>query len=401
MTKIYDFVKSKIRITKQVDKAKIKFFGVTFFKMKRLPLGKVYFFLMFPVWLSLSPRIKYVKDALNEVDTIVINHLLGGGTALYYKRWLSSFSPNHIVNLQKNKKYFFITVHINNQEIILCTKNFPELLFNCIIRKVIINHLINWDISTLHYIEKIKVMNKAKVLFNVHDYYCYCKHISMTKQGIGYCNIHDLKQCSQICGLEMQGYHAKMKNFLTHIVDEINVFSRSSQSMLTMAYPLLSSKIKIIPHQMPKLEPVHITQHDGINIIALGSIFFHKGSKVLFELNQALQSPKYSNIKLKVIGVCPEYPSIYQTGSYKLEDLNKLLQIEKADIIFISSICPETFSYTTHEAIATGLPVACFNIGAQQEAVSQYSKGVILDRADPDYIISKLTRHLHHQANNQ
>ncbi len=35
----------------------------------------------------------------------------------------------------------------------------------------------------------------------------------------------------------------------------------------------------------------------------------------------------------------------------------------------IPSIWPETFSFATHEALDTGLPVWCFDLGAQSEAV--------------------------------
>ena len=39
-------------------------------------------------------------------------------------------------------------------------------------------------------------------------------------------------------------------------------------------------------------------------------------------------------------------------------------------------IWPETFSYTTHEAVATGLPVLAFDIGAQGETVARVPNGV-------------------------
>ena len=44
----------------------------------------------------------------------------------------------------------------------------------------------------------------------------------------------------------------------------------------------------------------------------------------------------------------------------------------------IPSIWPETFSYTTHEAIATGLPVWCFDLGGQADAVRQACKGGVI-----------------------
>ena len=44
----------------------------------------------------------------------------------------------------------------------------------------------------------------------------------------------------------------------------------------------------------------------------------------------------------------------------------------------IPSIWPETFSYTTHEALATGLPVLAFDIGAQGDAVRAAATGHVV-----------------------
>ena len=60
------------------------------------------------------------------------------------------------------------------------------------------------------------------------------------------------------------------------------------------------------------------------------------------------------------------------------------------DIILIPSICPETFSYTISEAMEMGLPVACFNIGAQAERVSKYSKGLVLNKIDARKTIDEI-----------
>ena len=56
----------------------------------------------------------------------------------------------------------------------------------------------------------------------------------------------------------------------------------------------------------------------------------------------------------------------------------------------IPSVWPETFSYTTHEALATGMPVYCFDIGAQAEAVKLAPNGVAM-KARPDETAAILT----------
>src|SRR5690606_33061326 len=56
-------------------------------------------------------------------------------------------------------------------------------------------------------------------------------------------------------------------------------------------------------------------------------------------------------------------------GSYQVEDIPALVARYGISRWLIPSIWPETFSYTTHEALATGLPVFSFDLGAQGDAV--------------------------------
>ena len=65
-------------------------------------------------------------------------------------------------------------------------------------------------------------------------------------------------------------------------------------------------------------------------------------------------------------------------GRYKPEDIPDIFRENQIDIVFIASIWPETFSYTTQEVINMDIPVACFDIGAPAERVSKYEKGLII-----------------------
>ena len=53
------------------------------------------------------------------------------------------------------------------------------------------------------------------------------------------------------------------------------------------------------------------------------------------------------------------------------------------DIVFIPSIWPETFSYTTSEAMSMGMPIACYAMGAPAERVGPYNRGLVLNKIAP------------------
>jgi hypothetical protein len=61
-------------------------------------------------------------------------------------------------------------------------------------------------------------------------------------------------------------------------------------------------------------------------------------------------------------------------------------------MIFIPSICPETFSYTTQEAINMEINVACFDLGAPAERLKNYSKSLIMNSFEPQYICEQIVK---------
>jgi glycosyltransferase involved in cell wall biosynthesis len=157
------------------------------------------------------------------------------------------------------------------------------------------------------------------------------------------------------------------------------VFSKVISNIFCKIYPQLENKIKIIPHEVRNFDKVIIPEHKGINIAMLGNISLkQKGADII--RGMSTQISNYKNVQLIVIGSLHNPPhNIKVTGKYQHSDLPRIVMKEKIDLVFIPSICPETFSYTTSEAISMGLPVACYNIGAPAERVKKYEKGVVLN----------------------
>lgn len=63
------------------------------------------------------------------------------------------------------------------------------------------------------------------------------------------------------------------------------------------------------------------------------------------------------------------------------------------NLFLIPSVGPETFSYTTEEAIKTGLPVAVFDLGAQAERVRKYEKWIIIFEISGKRAIEEINRY--------
>ncbi|WP_338549842.1 glycosyltransferase [Roseovarius phycicola] len=160
--------------------------------------------------------------------------------------------------------------------------------------------------------------------------------------------------------------------------DSVTVFSDSSRKIVSEAFPDASPKIKVAPHAVAlkqrRLTPGNSAEGKPV-IGVLGAIGFQKGAKVLQQISLALEQS--GDAQLVVIGYMdPAYPladSARIHGPYDVRDVPALAQRYGVSCWLIPSIWPETFSYTTHEALATGLPVWGFDLGAQADAIKRAS----------------------------
>lgn len=158
--------------------------------------------------------------------------------------------------------------------------------------------------------------------------------------------------------------------------DRVTVFSEDSRTLVETAYPAVTGSVSVVPHRLLHKVPA-IPPGAGWNgrpvIGVLGNIGYQKGAAVLRDLSQDLARTKQA--RLVVIGnIDPAYvlsdPAVVH-GDYKLEDLPGLVERYGISQWLIPSIWPETFSYATHEALATGLPVWAFDLGAHGAAVAR------------------------------
>ncbi|VAW02307.1 Glycosyltransferase [hydrothermal vent metagenome] len=164
---------------------------------------------------------------------------------------------------------------------------------------------------------------------------------------------------------------------------KITVFSDSSKALVAQAYPQVVDKIEITPHHLlhdvPQVAPGQAP--DGVPVIGvLGNIGVQKGAAVLRDLSRYLA--RENRARLVLIGsLDPAYalaPPARVHGNYELRDIPALIKRYGISRWLIPSIWPETFSYATHEAIATGLPVWCFDLGAQAQAVAAQEQGGVI-----------------------
>ena len=161
--------------------------------------------------------------------------------------------------------------------------------------------------------------------------------------------------------------------------DRLTVFSHDSRQHVVTVWPRHAAKICVKPHELHHpVPPITPTPGKAPVIGILGNLNSQKGSALIAEMQRQLSGDPEA-LSLVVIGdfdpAAPRAPGLKVHGPYKIPDLPALTRRYRVQSWLIPSIWPETFSYTTHEALATGLPVYCLDLGAQAEALRAAGQG--------------------------
>lgn len=354
-------------------------------------------------------------SALATKTEIWFDHTWGGGTETYTYRQFDDLKTDTLcIRVQNNQSdstlvTFFYKDY--SSSILIDFDDVMHLLSHIKTDKIVLNNIASYfdPIKTLDEISKLKRKLNAKISFRCHDLFAICPTINMINNKDEYCNVDTFDRCSKCfssingkrgrkikCSIQI--WHEQWNKFLSDETDEVLVFSQSTADIFSKYYPETKNKIKILPHYVPKLRKVNIEKHNGINIAVLGNIGVIKGYNILKEMNSKIK--KYKNTKIIVVGKTEKRLShIKSTGTYTLDDLPSVMEKNNVDIVFIPSIWPETFSYTTSEAMMMGLPVACFDMGAPAERVKKYEKGLIIEKIDGQYALDSIINFIRRQRN--
>jgi GT2 family glycosyltransferase len=170
---------------------------------------------------------------------------------------------------------------------------------------------------------------------------------------------------------------------------KLTVFSHDSAQQVAAIWPDLEAAIKIEPHEVfvtfDALPPRSADARPMIGV--LGNIGQSKGAGVIQDMAKRLGRGRDTVCDMVVVGnVDPAFAlpgHLRVHGSYAVPDLPILAERYGITHWLIPSIWPETFCYTVHEALLTGLPVLAFDIGAQGEAVRAAENGFEIP-FDPD-----------------
>ena len=361
--------------------------------------------------LGLSTRQKSVE--------IFVAHSLGGGAELYLKDRIQSLNARAdgcIVLRVGGLSRWRIEVHLPDDVTYVETDD-DELMLHMISSIPNCNVIYSCavgaaDAATLPSILKELVQRlKCPFTFLVHDFfavspsYCLLDADGRYRSRLMVSNFDRAHSITDAKGAQISGTRWRCQWFdLLQCATEIECFSKSSKDILGQNFPRLSAPILVKPHEIANLKQVRsvsFSKHRSLGI--LGDIGVQKGAECTAHLSHEISHSRFD--RLVIVGrLDPRFnlaENATETGAYKRAEISKHAEQNSIRAWLIPSIWPETFSYTTHEALATGLPVFCFDLGAQAEAVKEAPNGWILpfEWADtPRLILEEIERVLLHDA---
>lgn len=244
---------------------------------------------------------------------------------------------------------------------------------------------------------------------NIHDYEIICPRISLINEKGFYCGELGENECYQC--LKKNGFsfgvvninHWREMNYTNlRKAKVVSVPNLDVLLRLEKYFPLLSYKVD--PHDNTDEIPFSFQKRkkDIFKIIVIGAISKKKGFDILLET--AKLSKKHNlPFTFQVFGYSMddellEAGGVKVLGKYDEVEALELLQSLDADVVWLPSLWPETYSYTLSLAFQAKLPIMAFDIGAIATRLrSRNQTNLVMplkEARNPDYILSLLKKEL-------
>jgi glycosyltransferase involved in cell wall biosynthesis len=230
-----------------------------------------------------------------------------------------------------------------------------------------------------------------RVTMLMHDFHAVCpSHFLINRSG-QFCGVQQPDVCAQ-CWPHDQEWIARLYqgDLVTwrqawgqalHAAHEVRFFSENTRRTLLKAYPELAlNSTSVMPHVVPAISGAWRAPQAQPELVigVVGHIGRHKGSAQIEQIAKWMAAEK-REARVVVVGSIDGivHPLITCTGSYRREDLADLLAKHNVGVVWMPSICAETFSYVMHELLALRAPVVTFDLGAQADLAHAYALGAV------------------------
>ena len=183
-----------------------------------------------------------------------------------------------------------------------------------------------------------------------------------------------LEAASEVPTVSLRSWQREHR-WLLEKATKIVAFSHDAKARFLRRYPNLEITVAPPEEELPYGTRLPWNGSQGVRkILVLGELAPHKGFETVCEVAKearALNVPVHivligssaNNAKLCASGVIVR-------GKYQDDELDSLIALERADIIWFPAQCPETYSFTLSAALRSGLRILVSDLGALPERIA-------------------------------
>lgn len=159
-------------------------------------------------------------------------------------------------------------------------------------------------------------------------------------------------------------------------------------------------RFEVIAHgEGRSFAPIKRSRHEPssrLQVVLLGDLSEHKGLRLLLEAMPSIT--EFADLHLVGAGVAGRFferqSGVSVIESYRLEELQALLERIDPDVGLLLSVCPETFGYALSELSAMAVPVVATRVGSFPERIVDGETGYLIEPS-----VDQLAEKLRHLAN--
>lgn len=353
----------------------------------------------------------FAQTAASE-RIMVFHHALGGGADKYLQEYFKKNKENSFF-LQIQPHLHGIRISLptlpGHPELCLAGEDLESKLLEIIeafkITKAYVNHLSGFTQKHLAIIQRLKLPRE----FMVHDYHTICPRNYLEKKNENsFCGIPAESECNT-CMLpehadkrDIRAYRERF-SFLFAGGTAITAPLKDVVVNLRKVHPLIAATVKPHVELSPGTKKLHnpYDSTEVFRVVLLGHLPPHKGRQHVLRALESLDSSQ--RIEITLIGqMIPKMDDglffrlveqgIYrETGKYRDDaEALKNLRAIKPHLIWFPGAIPETFSYTLHLALETGLPILGPDLGYFRERTENRPFTFYFDQRAKKNPVSKL-----------
>jgi GT2 family glycosyltransferase/glycosyltransferase involved in cell wall biosynthesis len=229
----------------------------------------------------------------------------------------------------------------------------------------------------------------------IHDYVWVCPRVTLLNGNGVYCGepaIDACEACVRTHGSSLGepltvGELRLRSGTVLGNAERVVVPARDVRQRIVKYFPSIDPVVEPWEAPVPRRHRPRRPRRAGpVRVALLGAIGTKKGHAVLLECARDA-ARRDLPLEFVVVGYSIDDPPlwatgrVFVTGPYEESDVAALLDREQCDVAWFPTVGPETWCYALTHALAAGLPVVAFDLGAVAERVCAAGTGVLLPLA--------------------